>query len=217
MELPHSKLGTREYWDEFYNTEIRNFSENPEDTGECWFDDCGAEDRMVQYVESELAPGFDESTKILDLGTGNGHLLFSLRESEVPGQFLGIDYSHTSVKFASKIAKSNPDLEDIQFKAVDFISDPKWNGAEQFDLVLDKGTLDAIALSTIPNAPQKYVECVLPLIKQNGGRFLITSCNFTKDELVKLVGLPVADEISYPSFVFGGQKGTPVVTLIFEP
>lgn len=53
MDLEPSKLGTKAYWDEFYSREIRNFQENPQDTGECWFDDSGAEDRMVDYIAEE--------------------------------------------------------------------------------------------------------------------------------------------------------------------
>jgi len=30
-ELPSSKLGTREYWDDFYKNELQNFSENQDE------------------------------------------------------------------------------------------------------------------------------------------------------------------------------------------
>lgn len=214
MDFYPSKLGTQQYWEEFYKTELKNFEENSADTGECWFDDCGAEDRMVSYINEELNSHADALGKILDLGTGNGHLLFALRESGVQGDFLGIDYSLASIEFASKIAKSKNEFADIRFRHVDFLADPDWTDA-QFDLILDKGTLDAIALSGVPSSPQMYVSNVISLLKP-GGRFMITSCNFTKSELLSSICIPLDGEIEYPSFNFGGAQGSSVVTLIFQ-
>ena len=52
-----------------------------------------------------------------------------------------------------------------------------------------------------------------------GSILLITSCNFTKDELIKIItkdtNLEVWDEINYPSFQFGGVKGSTVVSIAF--
>lgn len=209
MDLEPSKLGTKAYWDDFYRREIGNFEENPQDTGECWFDDSGAEDRMVDYISENGM--VSEKSRVLDLGTGNGHLLFALRESDVPGYFLGVDYSEPSVRFARNVAAAR-EIE-VDFEHHDLLNEEPLT--PPFDLVLDKGTLDAIALSEDREAKGKYVTKVLPMIKR-GGMFMITSCNFTKAELVKLIGLPLADEIAYPQFHFGGQTGSSVVTLVFE-
>lgn len=214
MDFRPSKLGTQQYWEDFYKTELKNYNENPEDTGECWFDDSGAEDRMVNYVDEKLNSHGEGVGNTLDLGTGNGHLLFALREAGVKGEFLGIDYSLTSVEFASKIAQSQKEFADISFRHVDFLANPSWTKA-QFDLVLDKGTLDAIALSGVPDTAQMYVSNVMSLVKP-GGRFMITSCNFTKSELLNLIRIPMEGEIIYPSFTFGGEQGSSVVTLIFQ-
>lgn len=59
---------------------------------------------------------------------------------------------------------------------------------EQWDLVLDKGTFDALCLSDttvkgdgrLPSVV--YPEKVGELVKE-GGYFLITSCNFTEEEI----------------------------------
>ncbi len=62
---------------------------------------------------------------------------------------------------------------------------------EVWDLVMDKGTFDALALSDERvkeegnRLPSKvYPEKVSKLVK-NGGWFLITSCNFTEEEIKK--------------------------------
>ena len=58
-----------------------------------------------------------------------------------------------------------------------------------FDVCLDKGTYDAVSLD--PSGAEKrrsqYVESVASLIK-NGGVFLITSCNWTREELIARFG-----------------------------
>ncbi|KAL7419456.1 Protein-lysine N-methyltransferase efm4 [Cryptotrichosporon argae] len=62
---------------------------------------------------------------------------------------------------------------------------------ETFDLVLDKGTYDALALSAEPvrEAAGRLPSAVYPRqvarLVRPGGFFLITSCNFTQDEVVR--------------------------------
>jgi hypothetical protein len=62
---------------------------------------------------------------------------------------------------------------------------------DQWDLVLDKGTFDALCLSQEPVTEKGgrlpsvvYPEQVARLVKE-GGYFLITSCNFTQEEVVR--------------------------------
>ncbi|PRT56276.1 Protein-lysine N-methyltransferase EFM4 [Wickerhamiella sorbophila] len=141
MDLKPSKLGTKDYWQDFYKVEIRNFQENPSDTGECWFDDSGAQDQIVRYVADTFA---GQDVEVLDLGTGNGRLLFGLRDEDVEGKFLGIDYVATSVELAQQVADAEG--YDVEFQQVDFLKSSAWTD-RRFDIVLDKGTLDAIALS----------------------------------------------------------------------
>ncbi|KAF8399043.1 hypothetical protein HHK36_014909 [Tetracentron sinense] len=113
----------------------------------------------------------------------------------------------------------------------------------QFQLVLDKGTLDAIGLH--PDGRMKrimYWDSVSKLVTP-GGILVITSCNSTKDELVQEVdnfnqrrlGASQVSEIlkdqeasrdllpfrylshveSYPTFMFGGSEGSRVATVAF--
>ncbi|KAG0671033.1 hypothetical protein C6P45_001320 [Maudiozyma exigua] len=218
-KLNKSKLGTKQYWDDFYSVERKNFVDNPEDTGECWFDDNGAEDRMVNFMVENLTKFNNEESSVIDLGTGNGHLLFELVENDFEAQMLGVDYSVESVRFATEIAKEKD--YDVKFAQAD-IFDPKWSPG-QFDVVLDKGTLDAIALSglTVGGNNQPVVEVystVIEKILKSNGIFLITSCNFTQEELIEIITkgeLEVWETIKYPVFEFGGIKGSTICSVAF--
>jgi SAM-dependent methyltransferase len=225
--LDPSELGTKSYWDAAYTTERENFSANTSDEGTIWFSDAGAEERMLSFLEDMSDEGTlsKDTARFVDLGTGNGHLLFALREDEWEGEMVGVDYSTQSVTLASSIRNAKGDAyEDIRFEEWDVLSQPPgtWLG-EGFDVVLDKGTFDAICLSQEKDAQGRricegYREKVEPLIKK-GGRFLITSCNWTEEELRGWFGggeLEFEGKVKYPSFTFGGKTGSSVVTLCFK-
>jgi hypothetical protein len=58
---------------------------------------------------------------------------------------------------------------------------------EKFDLAIDKGTYDAIALSPVdPKAKRyQYKKYLCSVLKQQrDSLFIITSCNWTTEELV---------------------------------
>ncbi|AOW27565.1 hypothetical protein MG5_01954 [Candida albicans P57072] len=239
IRLNSSKLGSKEYWNNFYKKEQDNFNENEEDTGECWFDDSDAESKMIQFIidklnEEELPEEISSQSvvRFLDLGTGNGHLLFQLSEDineEYEGdktfEYTGIDYSPDSVKFASGVAKRKYSELKVNFEQVDLLQESCSFLQNKFDILLDKGTLDAIALNQESLADfngkigmDVYASQVEKMMVQ-GSILLITSCNFTKDELIKIItkdtNLEVWDEINYPSFQFGGVKGSTVVSIAF--
>lgn len=184
---------------------------------------------MLQYLENLCDEGVlskeSEGTRFLDLGTGNGHLLFALREDEWMGEMFGVDYSATSVKLAEEIRSSKGDeYVDITFSEFDILTNaPTPSLSSGFDIVLDKGTFDAICLSNETDAQGRrvcegYKEKVVPLMKE-GGRFLITSCNWTEEELMGWFEggeLRCVGKVKYPSFKFGGREGSSVVTLCFQ-
>lgn len=274
--LDPSELGTKSYWDAAYTTEIKNFTSNSQDEGTIWFDDAGAESRMIKYLNSleeqgELVrgdPPEDESrafeeidsddpeyeeimeetnnrkpsrrpTSFLDLGTGNAHLLIELRtEDDWHGRMVGIDYSGASIRLAKEICATrfndicdSQNYREIELYEWDIIgSEPplpwtKYGSSKDFDVVLDKGTFDAICLSqeldsTGRRICEGYREKVEELVKP-GGRFLITSCNWTDEELRGWFAgegsqLVFEDRVKYPSFRFGGKEGSSVVTLCFR-
>lgn len=248
--LDPSDLGTKAYWDAAYEREIANHTEHPADEGTVWFSDAGAEERMLSYLDDladdwKLVKGDDDddkegeekaeadSTSFLDLGTGNGHLLFALRDEGWRGRMVGVDYSAKSVELARQIGLKrwadgeSEHVMDVKFEEWDILSqEPGKEWLEHgFDVVLDKGTFDAISLSGETDAQgrrifESYREKVEPLIKP-GGLLLITSCNWTADELkawfvVEGGLLEYEDAIKYPHFTFGGKTGSQVCSLCFR-
>lgn len=205
---------------------------------------------MTQYLEdlSESAEfgitkeNEGSATRIVDLGTGNGHMLFALREEGWRGDMVGVDYSETSVQLARRIASQRhrrwvgqaeveeeeapPGLETMRFDRWDILNEEPsdWLG-EGFHLVLDKGTFDAISLSAETDAQgrricETYRQRVLPLIK-TGCFLIITSCNWTRKELLQWFEtadgkLKLYEELKYPKFTFGGVEGQSVCTLVFQ-
>lgn len=232
-------------WDNIYQREIANHADDPEDEGTVWFADSGAEEKMLEYVEqlplSRSGNGSmeDRQVRILDLGTGNGHMLFALRDEGWQAELVGVDYSESSVELARRIQQTRRAADDgsvvdaitedssapsIGFELFDILGSESalWIG-KGFDLVLDKGTFDAISLSDLKDAEgrtgaEAYGEKVQRLIR-HGGFLLVTSCNWTEEELRKWLAAPELayhGTIRYPSFTFGGQKGQSVSTLCFK-
>jgi len=171
-------------------------------------------------------------------------MLFQLRLSgSFTGPMLGVDYSPQSIELARNLAQQyhtthGQECADIAFEVMDLIRDspsdqPWWpqtlNG---FDLVLDKGTFDAIALSSdtiaTPNGTAQRICELYPakaaLLVNVGGYLLVTSCNWTEDEVVRwftasegLQGkLEVWGKVKYPKFKFGGQEGQGVASICFR-
>lgn len=97
-----------------------------------------------------------------------------------------------------------------------------------FDIVLDKGTFDAISLADNAKATrvcERYPDIARRLVRR-GGFLIVTSCNWTEDELVKWFvagkedgekdALAVWGRVEYPRFRFGGQEGQGVCTVCFQ-
>jgi len=136
-------------------------------------------------------------------------------DPEKRGSLLGVDYSAESIRLAEAVASSrfsssldtgpdntNPQKRNkIEFKEWDilrgdpsslfsFPSDSSSSSdisQKKFDLVLDKGTFDAISLSGDTDSlgrrvSEGYAARVADLLAE-GGIFLVTSCNWTEVEL----------------------------------
>lgn len=251
-------------WEDAYDRELENHKTSPDDEGTIWFSDSGAEEKMIDFLDCYADDGvlFRDSineagkppTSFLDLGTGNGHLLFELRQAGWDGVMVGVDYSKKSVELAQQIglvkamerakldqddeneeddfeASDDEDEDGRSIQPVHFYEYDLYNPtpirnapAQGFDVVLDKGTFDAISLSqeTAQDGRricEQYREKMLPLLRKEG-YFLITSCNWTEDELKAWFEVEdvfmTCDRIEYPSFTFGGKKGSSVVTLCFQ-
>ncbi|KAF8907300.1 S-adenosyl-L-methionine-dependent methyltransferase [Gymnopilus junonius] len=219
--LQPSKLGTKE--------QITNFEEIG-DEGEIWF---GIEslEKMVEWALANVPPS--QCASILEVGSGNGTLLFGLSDAGYdPSKLHGIDYSAGAVKLSKGIADMRG-VSAISFTECDFLNDdppgpegmPEQNGQTTvWDLLLDKGTYDAIALGQKDeqgNSPaMKYPARVARLLKPNG-LFLITSCNFTEEELKASfisgeTGLVYHSRIQHPTFTFGGKSGSVCSSVAFR-
>ncbi|KAI9891362.1 MAG: hypothetical protein M1814_002875 [Vezdaea aestivalis] len=222
-------------WDSFYTTELSSAPSESTD----WFSTSNATRRITTYTRETLQLPLGSS--ILDLGCGNGRLVFSLAEagfgasSTAKGRLLGVDYSETAVQLAREVGRGlGYELgRQVELRKWDVLKgDVKELGGLEveagWDLVLDKGTFDAVCLSTEEEtgegaggrrAYETYPEKVAGLVK-SGGRVLVTSCNWTEEELkvwferdgtLKLEG-----QIEYPTFKFGGKTGQAVCSVCFR-
>lgn len=93
-----------------------------------------------------------------------------------------------------------------------------------FDIVLDKGTFDAVSLSnelddTGRRVVEGYRDRVEKLVRR-GGWFVVTSCNWTEEELVGWFetpgGLERCGRVEYPVFRYGGRVGQSVWSVVFR-
>ncbi|KAF9019489.1 S-adenosyl-L-methionine-dependent methyltransferase [Hymenopellis radicata] len=228
IEPESSQLGTKQHWDDVYKLELENFDDNGNE-GEVWFGEESVE-KMIDWVVENI-PSSEPST-ILEVGSGNGTLLFTLLEAGYNAATLsGIDYSADAVKLATNIA-STRNADEIHFSACDFLNDnpPLLSHMDQssplacWDLLLDKGTYDAIALGEKDEQRRspayQYPQRAARLLK-DGGFFLITSCNFTEDELKASfvtpdTGFIYHSRIKHRSFSFGGISGSVVSSVAFK-
>ncbi|PHZ16663.1 S-adenosyl-L-methionine-dependent methyltransferase [Rhizopus microsporus ATCC 52813] len=207
-------------WDAVYDRENENFKEIG-DIGEIWFGEESVE-KMVEWVTENVT---DPQTHIVDLGCGNGHLLLELAQ-EGYKSLHGIDYSESAVILARSIVKERQ-IEGVRYDAVDFLSNPLWF-EHTYEVVLDKGTYDAISLHPdqeeakkqgLPGPREKYVEAVHAMIDKDKGLFLITSCNWTMEELIENFKqyFKFHSSVKYPVFQFGGHVGSKICTVAFQP
>ena len=170
-----------------------------------------AEENLHPSAAASSSSTTSQPLRIIECGSGNGTLLLSFLTSPANStarsfHLTGIDYSPQAailaagVEAARRKALKNGTYEweddeegianevpPVDWRTGDLLNDEY---QEEWDLVLDKGTFDALCLSdeAVESDPQKrlpsrvYPEKVSKLVK-NGGYFLITSCNFTEEEI----------------------------------
>ncbi|KAK4820548.1 hypothetical protein QYF61_000698 [Mycteria americana] len=205
-----SVLGTREHWDAAYERELQTFQDIG-DAGEIWF---GEESmvRIIRWLEKQKVP-LDSS--VLDIGTGNGVLLIELAKSGYVN-LTGIDYSPSAIQLSEKV-REKEGMSNIKLKVEDFLApSAELSG---FEICIDKGTFDAISLNPDNAAGKRkqYVRSLCSVLKPEGF-FLITSCNWTKEELLNEFreGFEILEELPTPKFCFGGRIGNSVTALVFQ-
>lgn len=121
--------------------------------------------------------------RVLEIGSGNGTLLFALRQAGYAAPHLsGLDYSPDAVKLARMVSRTW-NSEEVAFHVCDFLSElpppapGQLDALGGWDLLLDKGTYDAIALGEKDESGRSPVAAypvrASRLLKENG-YFLIT-------------------------------------------
>ncbi|KAL2302709.1 hypothetical protein Nmel_010152 [Mimus melanotis] len=207
-------------WDAAYERELQTFQDIG-DTGEIWF---GEESmvRIIRWLEKHKVP-LDSS--VLDIGTGNGVLLVELAKSGYMN-LTGIDYSPSAIQLSEKV-REKEGMPNIKLKVEDFLApSAELSG---FDICIDKGTFDAISLNPSDAVGKRklYVGSLYRVLKPEGF-FLITSCNWTKEELLNefregkqlnralCQRFEILEELPTPKFCFGGRIGNSVTALVFQ-
>ena len=218
-------------WDTTYTHDIDTHAETSSHTGQDWFSDVNASSKILRYLQSSALNLDIEDTSFLDLGTGNGEMLLMLREEgDFRGKMVGVDYSAASIHLCRKrleiLQEEAPEVQDIDFVEWDVIHQaPRAEWGDGFDVVLDKGTFDAISLSGERDGNgigrricERYREKVERLMRR-GGCLIVTSCNWTEDELRQWFEgeeLCAVGRVEYPVFKFGGQTGQSISTICFK-
>lgn len=226
-----------------------NDESDDEDPGTSWFKEHNAPQKVVELLTSDefpLSPATthtqdqeQEQPSILDLGTGNGSMLALLRRGGFGGKMVGVDYSRGSVELARALHHAGPG-PGLRFEEWDILNaEPgDWFPAHGFDLVLDKGTFDAVSLSDegdgVKRVCERYPRIAAGLVRR-GGFLVVTSCNWTEPELKRWflpasggaggatetrgdhdAALQVWGRVEYPVFKFGGMEGQGVCTVCFQ-
>ncbi|XP_030060598.1 EEF1A lysine methyltransferase 2 isoform X1 [Microcaecilia unicolor] len=209
--FPPSRLGTKEYWDDAYKRELQTFQECG-DYGEVWFGEESIS-RLIRWLKKQKIP---LDTAILDIGTGNGMFLTELAKSGYIN-LAGIDYCPAAIELAKRIFEKEGFSQSIRLQVEDFLN--LSSDLSEFDIGFDKGTFDAVSLDP-ENAVEKREQFVMSLkhVLKPEGFFIITSCNWTKEELLHHFreGFEFVEELPSPKFSFGGRTGSSVTVLVFK-
>jgi SAM-dependent methyltransferase len=176
-----------EWWDKFYSNRekpIPFFINAPDEN-------------LVSYLEK----GIFKSGKILDIGCGNGRNSMYLAKKGF--QVDGIDFSQTSIEWASQEAQENSiNVNFINKSIFDFEASDS-----SYDYIYDSGCLHHIK----PHRRSQYINKVVGLLK-DGGYFGLTCFNLKG-------GANISDYDVYRDFSMHGGLGfsKSKLTAILEP
>ena len=167
------------------------------------------EKKLIKWIIDNIA----KTSCIVDIGCGNGSFLKKLHDLGFKN-LTGYDYSQNAIEFAAL------KIPDICFKKIDLL---EIGEAENFDFIFDKGTFDAISLSQNFNNTDcmskilsKYKKAVGTMLKPKT-KFMITSCNWTQNELLTFFSpeFKLQSTLEHAVFKYGNSTGQDVSTCIF--
>ncbi|XP_070192248.1 EEF1A lysine methyltransferase 2-like isoform X2 [Littorina saxatilis] len=205
-------------WETAYSREFKTFQDIG-DIGEIWFGE-DSQERMVDWLDD--CDDVSKDDAVLDLGCGNGALLLELRQRGFT-HLSGVDYVQEAINLAAGVL-AKKGFTNVRLQTGDLTADLSSLPAVsclrcKYRVCVDKGTYDAISLTPggAKEEREAYRRNVRSLL-QPDGLFLITSCNWTKQELMDFFqpDFKLASEIRTPSFQFGGKVGRSVTSLIFS-
>ena len=99
----------------------------------------------------------------------------------------GVDYSQGAIELAKKIAEKEEC--EITFDTLDILDEQSIaKFSDEFRVIVDKGTFDAISLSESAARDKELYVKHSSLMMREGALLLITSCNWTEEELVTQLG-----------------------------
>ncbi|XP_075222557.1 EEF1A lysine methyltransferase 2 isoform X1 [Lycorma delicatula] len=212
--LDPSEIGTKDYWDSFYDKEVENFIDHG-DIGDIWFGKAMLQ-KIVQWIDKK--DGIKHENSIIDLGCGNGWTLIMLAKLGYTN-LTGVDYSENAIELAKSVAKTE-DFLNIDYQVYDLVDSNCCSKLQGFKVAVDKGTYDAISLSPDDSNIKrcKYKTNVAKLICDNGF-LIISSCNWTEQELIDYFKdyFDFTEAISPPkTFQFGGKTGNEYSTVVLQ-
>jgi SAM-dependent methyltransferase len=140
---------------------------------------------FYRFISTKLSLS-KESDRIIDLGCGNGMMLVDLAKAGYQN-LIGVDYSQKAIDLARKVVNREgfPGVKLRVYNVVEPSENLKdWDFL--FKLAHDKGTYDAISLHphNSRDKRERYIRKVHEILC-NGGFLILTSCNWTKDELIE--------------------------------
>ena len=163
-----------------YRKEIENFNDNG-DEGEVWFGIQSAR-RVVNWLKIKRN---SRDLSIVDIGCGNGFTCCLLAEAGFKN-VTGIDYSEKGIILAKSIAEKRN--LSIKYATTDILDKTEYaKTTNLYDIAVDKGTYDAIALSPVEPKLKRYQykEYLCHILRNTDqSLFIITSCNWTSKELI---------------------------------
>merc|ERR1712226_960736 len=153
-----------------------------------------------------------------DVGCGNGMLSVDLAREGFK-QVVGVDYCESAIQLSRKVAgQARMELDFQVCDILENLDNTKCAALKKtYDVVVDKGTFDAISLSeSAVRDKQSYVRNISELLNPKG-MLLITSCNWTEAELRTQFRskFRLHHVLPTPCFSYGGHSGNSVTSLIF--